>query len=162
MKRKIILTVITVLAMTLLPTAFAQTIPTLDTPTDTAAYTDVTEPTDIITPTENPVDAVDQSSEIQETLHPVPSISDEPMTLAEMNSLRFFDTDRENVLCFASSTANTLIIKQATGTVVYVEANELRVEIPELNNEFCFNCADVYTEQIGDEVTIWMAVEVND
>ena len=162
--RKTLVALCFVLAISLLGVGFAQEV--------TPATTDPSTPNILATPNEEPpaetlVDTGKTEHNIQETKPtvaiPAPTISSDPMTLEEMSSLLLFDIELESAYAFASQTEN-IIIKKVVGTVTVLAENEngiheLQISVPELNNTFCLDCIEPFTQQLGDTVTVYVVIQ---
>ena len=116
-----------------------------------------TQPTDIEKLPITDVPAVTNPVE-EEVIIPEHTISEDPMTIEEMSSLRFFDIEKENVLTVAAGFENA-IVKSVTGTVTLLAGNELQINVPALDNDFCFQCVEPWPYQLGDSVTVWVVIQ---
>lgn len=162
--RKNILAITIVLVVSLVCTAFAMeapasetTVPSTDVVTPAPSETDAVKNETTATIPDTYMEEVKQETVSHQTMQEI--ISDEPVTDEDMKTLCFFDTEKENALCFAASGVNC-IVKAVQGTVTVVSTNELQVNVPELNNDFCFMCAEPFTQQLGDTVTVWLVIQV--
>lgn len=160
--RKTILALTLILVVSLICTAFAAEAPAAKEPpsiNDTVA----TVPVETLGVNSNatiPNTGVEEpkKEEINEKYNE-PVISNEPVTIEDMKTLCFFDIDKENAMSFAATGYNC-IVKTVQGTVTMVTTNELQINVPELNNDFCFNCVEPFPQQLGETVTVWLVIQV--
>lgn len=158
--RKTILALTLTLVASLICTAFAAEAPAAKEPpsiNDTVTTTPV-ETLGVNNATIPNTGVEEPTKEEIKNQYPQPVLSDEPVTIEDMSNLLFFDIDKANVMDFAAST--NCVIKKVQGTVTLVATNELQINVPELNNDFCFNCVEPFPQQLGETVTVWLVIQV--
>jgi hypothetical protein len=160
--RKTVLTLTIILVVAFICTAFAMEVPAGETPNTTVGATAPSEGDAPANETIATIPGTRDEEVKKEEVHQAPTqvvISEEAANLSDMDNLLFFDTEKDNVMSYAASISNC-VVKPVQGVVTFVDTYELQVNVPELNNNFCFNCVEPYTEQLGDTVTIWLLITV--
>lgn len=71
-----------------------------------------------------------------------------------LDNLAFFDTERENVEMFAATA--DVGLSSIEGTVVYAQDDEVRIDTSV--TEFCMMQAGTHSYEVGETVTIWVAI----
>lgn len=87
---------------------------------------------------------------------PEPTNTPEPPTTFSLDKLAFFDTERENVEMFAATTSDVQL-SSIQGTVVHAQDNEVHIDTDV--TEFCMMQTGILPYQVGDTVTVWVAVK---
>lgn len=162
--RKTLVALCFILAISLVGVSFAQE-------NTTAAEAPSTPSTPSTPSNEPPVETLvntgKEEQNIQETepivTIPAQMVSSDPMTIEELAYLSFFDIEQESAYSFAAQSEN-VIIKTIVGTVTVLAEHEngiyeLQVSVPELNNEFCFNCVEEFPYELGDTVTVYVVIQ---
>ena len=154
--RKTILALTLILVISLVGTAFAMEAPKAEEVPRTDDAT--TTPSETVNVVVNNDVTPPSTEKIQDNTNSGLTHVYEELTTDVVIYMSFFDIEQENVLAYASMCDETLI-KYITGTVTTVTSNELQVYVETLDNTFCFQCVDPYAEQLGEEVTIWIALK---
>jgi hypothetical protein len=160
--RKTVLTLTLILVVAFIGTAFAMEVPANETPTIAVGTPAPSESDTVASETIATIPDTRDEEVKKEEVYQNPTqavISEEAANLSDMKNLLFFDTEKDNVMSYAASISNC-VVKPVQGVVTFVDTHELQVNVPELNNDFCFNCVEPYTEQLGDTVTIWLVIMV--
>ena len=162
--RKTFVALIFTLALSLVVGVFAQEVPT-------AAEAPSSDPTietnhnEEIPTVETLVNTGKEEHNKEETKPEIapPVISSDPMKIEEIASLIFFDIEKESAYSFAAQSEN-VIIKEITGTVTVLAEHEngiheLHISVPELNNDFCFDCIQPFSYELGDTAIVYVVIQ---
>lgn len=163
--RKTLVALPAILILSLFLGAFAQEVTTAAESPNINSSSIATKPSENVPTVETLVNTGKEEHDTEETKPEIasPAVSSDPMKIEEMALLMFFDIEKESAYAFAAQSEN-VIIKEVTGTVTVLaehenDIHELQVSVPELENDFCFNCVEAFPYELGDTAIVYVVIQ---